>query len=161
MNTSKLADIAEITSSIAILVTLVFLVVQMQQNTDALQANARSATLVADMSHIHAGVNNPNLNLSMTKPELTDLEKSQLNDFLISFFRMREHDWIQYKNGALDEVTWESYLNSIRSVLSYSRTRTWWSNARTFDQTFMSQVDQLIKDTALVEQHLAISRFEE
>ena len=45
MNTSKLADISEILSSLAILATLVYLTIQVQQNTEALQANQRQSHL--------------------------------------------------------------------------------------------------------------------
>ena len=160
MNTSKLADIAEITSSIAILVTLVFLVVQMQQNSDALQANARSAILGATMDHLQMRVDNPHLNLNMVKSELSDLEKSELNDYLISFFRLREHDWLQYQEGALDETTWKAYLSSISSVLAYQRTRTWWGNTRTFDPDFILEVDELIANTPILEYPVSITRFD-
>ena len=41
MNTSKLANISEIVSSIAIAVTLVFLTIQVNQNTQSTQAATR------------------------------------------------------------------------------------------------------------------------
>ncbi len=155
MNTSKLADIAEITSSIAILVTLVFLVVQMQQNTVAMQASAQTATMVADINGLYKIVDDPEIELNFVKPELTDAEKVQLWAWLVAFFRLREHDWLQRQNGALDEATWNAYLTSIPAVLVSERTRNWWSNTRFFDPTFRSQVDDLIADTPVLE-HLEI-----
>ena len=72
MNTSKVADIAEIVSSIAILITLIFLVIQMQQNTAAIQGNTRTATFTADFENLHKSVDHPEIILNYTKPELTD-----------------------------------------------------------------------------------------
>ena len=46
MNTSKLADISEIVSSIAIVATLIYLTIQVQQNTEALHASQRQITAV-------------------------------------------------------------------------------------------------------------------
>jgi len=51
MNTSRLADISEIMSSIAIVITLIFLTVQMHQNTRAIEATARQGASDSDAQH--------------------------------------------------------------------------------------------------------------
>jgi hypothetical protein len=48
MNTSKLADFSEIISSIAIVITLIFLTIQMKQNTQAIHAVGVQGALEAD-----------------------------------------------------------------------------------------------------------------
>ena len=47
MNRSKLADLSEIISSVAIVVTLIYLTVEVRQNTNALHAQSRESVLVA------------------------------------------------------------------------------------------------------------------
>ena len=161
MNTSKLADIAEITSSVAILITLVFLVVQMQQNTEAIQASGLTAATVADINGLYKIVDNPDIELNFVKPDLTDAEKVQLWAWLVAFCRLREHDWLQYQNGALDDGTWNTYLSSITTVLAYQHTRNWWGNMRLeFDPTFTSQVDELIADAPVLERLVMVASFD-
>jgi hypothetical protein len=161
MNTSKLADFAEITSSVAILITLVFLVVQMQQNTEAIRASGLTATMTADLGGLYEVIDHPDIYLSIVKPELTDTEKMQLWAMMTSFMRLREHDWLQYRNGALDEATWNAYLGSISYMLAYQRTRVWWGNlSYSFDPTFRSRVDELIVGTPVLESLAMITSFD-
>jgi hypothetical protein len=159
MNTSKLADIAEITSSIAILVTLVFLVVQMQQNTEAIQASSRQAILSEDVQLLNRLSDNTNLVFNRSKPQLSDEEKVQLHYYYITFFRMWEHQWLQYQNGVLDNVTWENYRNAIGTQLSYDRSRTWWERGAEvqFDLKFVAYVNNYIADIPITNQIAALA----
>ena len=52
MNWTKASAMAEILSSIAILVTLIYLAIEIQQNTDATQAEIRQSTLESDQQHL-------------------------------------------------------------------------------------------------------------
>jgi len=146
MNTSKLADIAEITSSIAILVTLVFLVVQMQQNTAAVQSAGRQATLTTAVELLYKFSDNPYLVLGRFDGTLSDEEKVQLGSIMLAFFRQREHDWLEYQNDALDAAAWESYRRTTIVFLSAPMVRTWWGNASQdlFDPVFVEQVNVII-----------------
>ncbi len=54
MNWTKLSAISEILSSVAILVTLIYLAIQTQQNADATQADTRQAILAADQQFLMA-----------------------------------------------------------------------------------------------------------
>ena len=146
MNVTKLAAISEIISSVAILVTLIFLTVEMQQNTKVLQANGRQETLTHDLQYLDQVINNPNLILSRDKSELTVEEAIQMEFHLLSFLRMREFDWLQYKEGAIDEITWANYSRIIPQIIdSTQRTREIWQRtASGFDQSFVAEVNELI-----------------
>jgi hypothetical protein len=159
MNTSKLADIAEITSSIAILMTLVFLVVQMQQNTEAVQSNSRQAILSEELQYIFKQLDNPSLTGNRYKPQLTDDEKIQLHFSYIAFFRMREIQWLQFQNGVLDGTTWEAYRKTIGVILSSDRGRTWWqrSGEVQFDLNFVTHVDDYLADLPVTNINTALA----
>ncbi len=164
MNWTKLSAMAEILSSIAILVTLVYLAIQTQQSADAIQANTRQAILDADQQFLIKVMENPGIYTSQFKPALTDEEKVRLGAYLILFVRMRENNWLQYRNGVLDEVTWDSYRSSIVQVLSDSTSRGWWQNyavaRRAFDSEFVSLVNELLADTPVQEQSMLIQAFD-
>jgi len=61
MNSSKLADYSEILSSMAILVTLIFLIVGMQQNTDAIYTQSLQATVSNSLQEIRLGLDFPEI----------------------------------------------------------------------------------------------------
>ena len=145
MNTSRLADVSEIVSSIAIVITLIFLTLQTKQNTRAIEATTRHAALIEDTQFLTNAINHPEIILSWTKPKLTSEEIIRLNESLILFFRNRESDFAQYQQGVMDKPTWERYISSITSVLLWERTRNWWYNmSAAFDPDFVAEVNRLL-----------------
>jgi hypothetical protein len=163
MNWTKASAAAEILSSVAILVTLVYLAVEIQQNAAATQADTRQAILESDQQFLQLFIDNPELNLLWYKPELTDEEKVRLSYTLITFMRMRESNWFQYESGTLDDRTWRSYRASIVAMLSAPRARVWWENfgvERVFDLDFVSVVDNLIENEALSDRSYHVAVFD-
>ena len=61
MNSSKLADYSEILSPMAILVTLIFFIVGMQQNTDAIYTQSLQATVSNSLQEIRLGLDFPEI----------------------------------------------------------------------------------------------------
>ena len=156
MNWEMLSAIGEILGSAAVLVTLVYLTVQTRQNTASVQANTRQAILDADQQFLIKILENPEIYLSRYKPELSDEDKVRLGAYLIMFIRMRENNWLQYRNGVLDQVTWDSYRSSIVRVMSDSRSRSWWQNyiigRQPFNSEFVAMVDELFANAPVEEQ---------
>lgn len=114
---TKWSAIAEIVSSVAILITLLYLSIQTQQNTDAIQASVRQAMLAEDRESLYKIIEFPSLNKRI---ELTETEEVQLFANMIAFIRMRENHWLQYQNGVLDEATWLSYRQPLLNVVFHS-----------------------------------------
>lgn len=157
MNWEMLSAIGEILGSAAVLVTLVYLTVQTRQNTASVQANTRQAILDSDQQFLIKIIENPEIYLSRYKPELSEQDKVRLGAYLVMFIRMRENNWLQYRNGVLDQVTWDSYRSSIARVMSDSRSRSWWQNYRQpFNSEFIAMVDELLA-SAPVEEQSALS----
>jgi hypothetical protein len=152
MRWAKLSAIAEILSSIAIVVTLIYLAIQTQQNTAALQASSRDSILEADLQHLYRIVDDPDVWFSYRKGNLTDEERVRLFHFLGAFARIRERDWLQYQSGALDEETWKAYQEALLRTLSGINTRKWWaavSGAGLFDSGFVENVNSGLADRPL------------
>ena len=143
---------SQVISSIAVLITLIFLIVQLKQNTNAIKANTRHTIITTDLQGIETGINFPIIELSMHKPELTEEEKVQLEWWLIGHCRSREHQWFQYRNGSLDRRTWESNLTALGRNLSFARTRGWWNLVGKiyFDHGFVEQVDLYLADFPVI-----------
>jgi hypothetical protein len=150
MTWTKASAVAEIFSSAAILITLLYLVVEIGQNTAALQATSRQELLAADQNFTMTFVDNPDLDSLPFKTELTDDEKTRLAYHTLTFMRMRENAWLQYENGALDEPTWISYRGAIVNILGSPRMRVWWqrlTDQGILDPEFASMVHELLADS--------------
>jgi len=80
--------------------------------------------------------------------EITMENKVRLWSFLITFMRTREHQWMQYQNGVLDQATWAAYQQVVPFVLGTERTRTWWNSmGRQYcAPMFVETMDALLKD---------------
>lgn len=134
MNWTKLSAIAEILSSVAILVTLAFLTVEMRQNTVAVQASSLDGALQADVQHLYTIVEDPDLWASFYKDELSDREKIRLFHFLAAMAKMRERNWLQYDSGALNEADWLAYQGGFLGTLAAPQPRKWWEGVNRRDE---------------------------
>ena len=154
MNWTKASAIAEILSSVAILITLVYLVVEIGQNTSALEASSRQASLDADVQWLYQVTNAPELWTNAFNANMTDAEKTSLMAYLSAFMRMRELEWLQYQAGALDERTWLTYQNSVSVLLAWEQNRNWWDfiAEQIFDLEFVEYVNSSLEDVPIVTQ---------
>ena len=136
---SRWSSIAEIISSIAVLVTIVFLVVEtrqnnelMAQNNTALLSNGRQAMLQTELEYLYSAMDYPNLidagpierYLIPGISAEDDVRRSLRAAILI---RMRETSWLQYKSGIIDESAWNSYMYTFASTMALDPyvKRTW------------------------------------
>ena len=149
MNISNLSDISEIIGSIAVVITLIFLVLQMRENTRAIKASTRQAARDAEAQTVATTIDHPSTVLGWTKPELTDEELIQYIFWMIGYFRNRENDWLQFQRGVMDEASWNRYLSAMTGLFTYERNRNWWINYGTiaFNPEFVEQVNSIMEKT--------------
>jgi hypothetical protein len=143
MKIEKLAALAEIVSSVAIVATLAYLAIQTQQNTAAVQASVRQSMLEADRDSLYMAVDHP---FMYRRSDLTAEEQLQLIGYLTAFIRTRENYWLQFRNGVLDESTWESYRGALVIVIFSSDfgRRVWaqqTANGLVFDPGFVAAIE--------------------
>jgi hypothetical protein len=150
MNWVALSAVVEFLGVIVVLVTLIYLAVQTRQSGVAIIANTRQAILASDQEFLEAIRDDPELELIRYKSELTDSEKIRLNFLYLTFARMRESNWFQYKNGVLDVDTWESYRNSMVVMYSTPNGMKWWehymSRPGLWSPAFVSMAGELLKE---------------
>jgi hypothetical protein len=116
MKWEKLAVIAEIVSSIAILATLAYLAVQTQQNANALLAISRQATMEGEVALLSSMIAYP-VDFG-TEIDRSDNEALRFSTFLLLALKVREFAWFQYQAGLLDEATWRSYMEPVPFMFS-------------------------------------------
>ena len=163
MNWTKASAVAEILSSVAILITLVYLVVEIQQNAETTQADTRQAMLASEQQYLQLFIDSPELSLLTIKPDMSDEERIRLSYLLLTFVRMRESNWLQYENGTLDDVTWQTYRLTLIGQLRAPQARTWWQNfpvEGVYGSEFISLVNGLIANVPVVDRSPHIAAFD-
>jgi len=148
MNGADIAVWVEVIASVAVLVTLVFLSVQIKQANTLMRSEARMAQTVIDQEHIGKFIEHPDLAAAYASEDHLDHDaKARLWFWVVMSLRAREHEWFQFKHGALDSESWDSYKRVIPFTLGTNRTRRYWSvTRRFFDPGFVELVDKMIKD---------------
>lgn len=143
-----LVQIAELIGLVIVSCTLVFIAIQVKQGADMMRSEARQAQSNLDLALVTKLVEFPEIGQTFSQSETPTFEaKTQLMFWMIGQLRTREHEWLQYKSGALDEQTWESYRGVIYFVLGTPRSRELWALTKSyFNSDFTSMVDDMMQD---------------
>jgi hypothetical protein len=163
MNWTKASAVAEILSSIAILVTLLYLVIEIGQNTEALEAASRQGVLDNSLETLYTAVGDPEIWLSYVKPELTDTERVRMSAYLFGLTQRGQVNWAQYQAGALPETGWLIFQQGLIGTLKYARTRQWWDyyvSRSTFQPAFAEHVNSILAETPIATQLNDIEAFD-
>jgi hypothetical protein len=149
-NWSKWASIAEIISSVAILVTLLYLAIQTQQNTDAINSQSRQALAESALFEQTIWLQNPQLSSFIVDNsiEMTLEKKVQLDSLMIMALSRRQFAFRQHQAGVLNQSVWLQEAEIIALLLGTQRTRSWWNaiGRDGFDKEFADVTDSIIKD---------------
>lgn len=148
MKLEKLSAAAELISSVAIVVTLGYLAIETNQNTRATQASIRQAMLVEDRELLFKEIDYPHLHPeTYGLRDLTPDQELQIQAFMTTFLRIREHHWLQFQAGVIDEETWSSYRYPIRVFLATDWAKQQWrsrADSGEFVQGFIDDVNSLL-----------------
>lgn len=148
MTLSRLSAISEIISSIAILATLVYLAIEVTQNTKLLEADSLQATMDGDVQLALFRVNDPSIGQSFVNPDMTDREKEKLNTFLFAWMRIKEADWLKHESGIMDEATFATYKTSLVGPLASLNPYKWWNHFKgqgLWNAGFEAYVDEVLE----------------
>ena len=129
MNTEKLNHWLALIANIGVLVGIIFLVIEIRQNTDALYAETNQAIFSGGQAELYTSMEHPDIFRLMAHPELeaTFEERIRLDSFLAAALGARQFAWRQYKAGSVDEATWETELVIISILVGSERNREWWT----------------------------------
>ncbi len=153
MTLEQFASIAEIIGLILVIASLVYVAQQLRQNTNMLRAESRNEIQSSKQQEVFFVAQNPMLWRGFTGKELDD-ENVRLNMFLTASLRAREHEWFQFRHGALDELAWKSYSTAIPLVLTSERARAWWKSMEVvYDHEFVEKVNELLDYEPLKDVH--------
>jgi hypothetical protein len=157
------ALIAEILSAVAVVVSLIFVGLQVRQGADETALNTKAIQTSA-YQDLAAQISNLNVVL-IENPELIELiervrageelssavESRQVSSFVLNVFRHGEMAYIQYENGLIDEPSMVAMLSPVQFMLNVEYGREVWTatgGREGLNPRFISYVDELTADRA-------------
>ena len=153
MNIEKTNHWLSIIANFGVLVGVIFLAIEMRQNTEAINGQSRQAIFAGSQEELFKFLEYPELTvlLASTETELSPEQKVQIDSLLTSALRAREFAWRQYNAGILDQDTWDTELEVIRILVGSERARNWWQSAGVvqFNGVFRDIVSNSIQDNSI------------
>ncbi len=130
MDLQQLANIAEIVGMLVIAITVIFLTLQMRQNTKALHSNAshNAHELISAMyeTMFDGALANIFLRGMRDPATLSEVEIVQFTAYWQRNFFCFQNWYYQSKEGALDEQFWSSYSAILTDIYQTPGIRQFW-----------------------------------
>jgi hypothetical protein len=147
-----LGAVGEFISSLVVLITLIYLVIQIRQNTQSIESSARQS--VQDMI-LNTDQNERYINYLMKaerQEELTREECVHMVERFNTIMRGLERIWYEFKLGGLPAEQFTQHLDLLRWAMSPPEARRMWAHlAQTFDSGFQKVVvSEVLSDEAPV-----------
>lgn len=155
MKLEKWAMIAEIVSGVAIVVSLIFLILEIRENTDATRASTRESITERVERLTLTVATNPGLAGILARDEgfarlgaageFTPAETMQLRGFLTALMRNTEEAFLQMKEGRLEESYFRGRLAGMVLMVSFGAGRELYESQRgDYDDEFQELIDREI-----------------
>ena len=148
MKLETIANLAEIVGAAVVVITLIYLSLQLRQNNALLRSQSRQAQLSSDQSSLLVALKHGDVIRKMDSNEtLTEDEQFRLSIVFAIDMRNREFEYLQYKEGLLDRAAWESFREIIVMNHGTKKGRRWWDTIgrQIFDAEFVADVDKLLE----------------
>ena len=151
MTIQDLGSLGELIAAIATLATLVYLAVQIRQNTRVLRGTFHDSHVNRLQTWQLAVASDPDLSSIWIRAErgdeLSEQERDRLVYLRIYFLAGSEALYYQYSRGNIDAEVWQAQLSRIRATLANPGFRRWCVEERRFTLTvaFESLLDLEIK----------------
>ena len=151
MNWEAIGAVGEILGAIAVVVTLVYLALQIRHSTAQARAGMTKDLFLATRSATLEIAANPELGKIMAEIRGNDVGQERQDMFYQSFFRLYEIVVTLYDQGFVDRGIYESYVATIRMYCGTEPFEAYWARTRqTFQSEFRTFVEaqiQEVKDT--------------
>ena len=131
MTLNELGNLGEFISGLAVVVTLVYLAIQIRHNTravrssmhqDMIESTLRIAESVSDTDDLGRIV----LHADEGYDELTDVERIRFDAYAERVFNNFESVFYSYRNSMIEEDLWESWESSYLTDISRAAMRRYW-----------------------------------
>jgi hypothetical protein len=153
MTLEELSYLSQIVGVVAVLASLIFVGLQVRQNTKALKATSHHA--ITDSFNV---INT----LIMSDPKVArrwrlglagaegidEDERSSIDMMMLGYMRIFETLYYQYKSGTMEAKLFEAELNTLKWAVTNPGFVAWWpNNPISLSAEYRTFIDGLIRDT--------------
>ena len=151
MSITELGALGEFVSAIGVIATLLYLAVQIRQNTQMVQGSTIQAVTetIERENHRSCELAETFVKAVKDKGSLSDVDVFRLGEWLTSAMSARQNEYLQNNGKLLDEEMWAASLGIIRTIMSVEFCRWWWES---FDKSVYSPgtiVDDIVRTFVL------------
>ena len=149
MSTRNFREYAELIGIAALVISLLVVVYELRQNTNALQGTAIDTISERQQFELYwSSEIAPVFVKAIKDPEqLTASETWQLSEWHTSAIAARQSEFSQYRLGLTEESDWQTTEGVIQSMFSFKWSQDWWEAYRDmpWNNDFKQRVDDLIE----------------
>jgi hypothetical protein len=154
MSLVDLASLGTFISSIAVLVSLIFVMMQIRQSTRNQRATLHHERMAAvqELTILGAQADLAGISIKGSAGDdgMTDVEIRQFNVIALCTLRIMEELFYQHRDGMIDTTRWATSKRRLRSFLTAPGMRaSWRSFAEAFEPDFRAFVDGLMAEVGV------------
>ena len=149
MNWEAIGAIGEVAGAIGVIATLIYLAVQIRQNTMSIIGATLDAISERKKYELRWSSDIATaFRKSLMDPDtLTENESWQVTEWMTACFVARQNEYFQFKHGLIDAESWAASEKIIRMVLGSDWHRNWWQQfaPNAFTESFVTLVETVIE----------------
>ncbi len=140
--------IAEVVGAVAVVLTLIYLAIQLRQNTKALRTSAYQGMVANSMQILTTLLADPEraqffLRVQSNPGQITEEDGVRWHWFMLAAFRHWDNLYYQYRTGALETEMWEGYDHLMTNWLQNQAWSEWFME---HEESFSRSLRVLIHD---------------
>jgi hypothetical protein len=153
---NELGNIGEFLSSIGVIVSLVYLAVQIRKNTET-ERTSTYQSVVSDFGSLNrtmasdAKLSYLYVQAMENFAELDADEKARISQLFFATFHYFENMYYQYQKGYLEEDVWQGWKRLMLTYYARPGFQTWWSIRR---DVFSNSFGEFL-ETSKLDKHIA------
>lgn len=150
MNWEALGAIANLLAAVGVIATLMYLSIQIRQNTKAVRSSSIQNLVQSFSTTAQAAVENEHIIPLLLKGNagvdgLTEVERARLHFWFIMTFRRFEGVYFQRDLGIVDADVIDGFERSHVAILASKSAQQWWADSKgIFNSGFVSYLEELL-----------------
>jgi len=151
VNREALGAIENLLAAIGVIATLIYLSIQIRQNTKAVRSSCVQNLVQSLSTTAQAAAENQSMIPLLLKANtgagtLSEEERTRLHFWFIMTFRRFEGVYFQHDLGFVDATMIEGFERSHTAILASKSGHAWWTNSKEiFNSAFVSYVEELLR----------------
>lgn len=164
MNLEDLYFVSQIIAAVGLVVSLIFVGVQVRHNTMSTQTSRHQAIVQAITDWSRDVALNVDACILLGKGSATfellePVERLQFALLHVALFRNYENIFYQHQQRAIDDHVWEGWSYRMRATFALPGVRAWWDPQRdSYSEGFRNFLEENPVATTTVPTHLAMKR---